>query len=110
MVWQLGYRLDDCAIKRNPGLVNKVSVINFPSTGNARLQSPNKSKSKVVILSDSHLKVCTERINNYLSDKFRTIGWIKSGSLAEEILDKQSVNLVNLKKCDVIVYLFSSDD
>jgi hypothetical protein len=79
----------NCAIKRNPRLVNEVSVIDFPSTGNAQLQSPNKRKSKVVILSDSHLKGCTERVNNYLSDKFRTIVWIKPGALAEEILDKQ---------------------
>jgi hypothetical protein len=49
------------------------------------LQTPNKSKSKVVILSDRQLKGCTKRINNCLSDKFRTIGWIKPGALAEEI-------------------------
>jgi hypothetical protein len=44
------------AIKRNPRLVNEVSLNYFPSTGNAQLQIPNKSKSKVVILSDRHLK------------------------------------------------------
>jgi hypothetical protein len=31
----------NCANKRNPILVNEVLVINFPSTGNAQLQSPN---------------------------------------------------------------------
>jgi hypothetical protein len=100
----------NCAIKRNPRLVNEVSIINFPSTGNAQLQSPNKSKSKVVILSNSHLQGCTERRNNYLSDKFRTVGWIKPGALAEEILDKQSVDMVNLKKCDVIVFSADAND
>jgi hypothetical protein len=100
----------NCAIKRNPRLVNGGLVINFPSTGNARLQSPNKSKSKVVILSDSPLKGCTERINNYLSDKFRTIGWIKAGTLPEEILDKQSVDLINLNKHDVIVFSAGAND
>ena len=58
----------------------------------------NRRRSKVVILSDSHLKGCTERIDNHLKDKFRTIGWIKPRALAEEILDKQTVDLVNLKK------------
>jgi hypothetical protein len=91
------------AIRRNSRLVNEVSVNNFPSTGNARLQTPNKSKSKVVILSDSHLKGCTKRINNYLSDKFRTVGWIKLGALVEEILDKLMLDLVNLKNRDVIM-------
>jgi hypothetical protein len=51
----------------------------------------------------SHLKGSTKRINNYLSDKFRTFGWIKPGALAEEILDRLTVDLLNLKKRDVIV-------
>jgi hypothetical protein len=42
--------------------------------------------------------------------KFRTIGWIKPGALVEEILDKQSVDLVNLKKCDVIVFSAGAND
>jgi hypothetical protein len=46
----------NCAIKRNPTLVNEVLINNFPSTGNLRLQTSNKSKSRVVILSDSHLR------------------------------------------------------
>jgi hypothetical protein len=45
------------------------------------------------------LKGCTKKINNYLSDKFRTIGWIKPGVEAEEELDSLTVELVNLKKC-----------
>jgi hypothetical protein len=47
------------------------------------MQTPIENKSKVIILSDSHLKRCTKRINNYLSDKFRTFGWIKPGTLAK---------------------------
>jgi hypothetical protein len=38
-----------------------------------------------------------------LNDKFRTIGWIKPGALAEEVLESLAVDLVNLKKRDVIV-------
>jgi hypothetical protein len=60
---------------------------NLTLIGNLQMQTPNKNKSRVVILSDSHLKGCTKRINNYLSDKFRTFGWIKPGALAEEILE-----------------------
>jgi hypothetical protein len=36
---------------------------------------------------------------NILSDKFRTIGWIKPGVEVEEELDSLTVELVNLKKC-----------
>jgi hypothetical protein len=72
------------------------------------MQTPNKNKSRVVILSVSHLKGCTMRINNCLSDKFRTFGWMKPGVLAKEILDRLTVDLVNLKKRDVIV--ISADD
>jgi lysophospholipase L1-like esterase len=67
------------------------------------MQAPNKNKSRAVILSDSHLKGYTNRINNYLNDKFRAFGWIKPGTLAKEILDRLTVDLVNLKKRDVIV-------
>jgi hypothetical protein len=100
----------NCAIKRNPRQAYEVSVNNFPPTVNVRLQTPNKSRSKVVILSGSHLKGCTDRINNHLSDKFRTTGWIKPGALAEEILDKQTVDLVNLKKRDVTVISAGAND
>jgi hypothetical protein len=93
----------NCANKRNPRLVNEVLVNNLPLTGNLGLQTPNKSKSRVTILSDSHLKGCTMKINTYLSDKFRTVGWIKTGTLTKKMLDKPTVDLVNLKKSDVIV-------
>jgi hypothetical protein len=66
------------------------------------MQRPNKNKSRVVIISDSHLKGYTKRISNCLSDRCRTFGWIKPGTLSKEILDRLTVNLVNLKKRDVI--------
>jgi hypothetical protein len=77
---------------------------NLPLTGSLWLQAPNKNKSRLVILSDSHLKVCAERINNYLSEKFRTFGWIKPRAVADEILDKLTLDFVNMKKRDVIVF------
>jgi hypothetical protein len=40
------------------------------------MQTPNENKFRVVILSDSHLKGCTKRINHYLSDTFLTFGWV----------------------------------
>jgi hypothetical protein len=43
-------------IKSNLSVVNEVSVNNFLSTGNLWLQTSNKTKSRVVILSDSHLE------------------------------------------------------
>jgi hypothetical protein len=100
----------NCANKRNPRLVNKVLVNNLPLTGNLGLQTPNKSKSRVTILNDSHLKGCTVKINICLSDTFRTVGWIKPGALTEEILDKPTVDLVNLKKSDVIVLIAGANE
>jgi hypothetical protein len=47
---------------------------NLPLNGNLRMQTPNKNKSRVVLLNGSHLKGSTKRISNYLSDKFRRIG------------------------------------
>jgi hypothetical protein len=69
-----------------------------------------KSKSRVTVLNDSHSKGCTMKINTYLRDKFRTVGWIKPGALTKEILDRPTVDLVNLKKSDVIVLIAGAND
>jgi len=42
-------------------------------------------------------------INNHLGDTFRITGWTKPGALAEELLDKPIMDLVNLNKQDVVV-------
>jgi hypothetical protein len=62
------------------------------------VQTPNKNTSRAVILSNSHLKGCTKRINNYLIDKFRTYGGFKPGALAKEILRQTSSGLVELEE------------
>jgi len=64
----------------------------------------------VVILGDSHLKGCTGKIHNYLCDTFRITGWTKPGALAEEILDKPTMDLRSLNKCDVIVISAGAND
>jgi hypothetical protein len=68
-------------------------VNNFFSTGNLWLQTQNKSKSRVAILSDSHLKGCTTRIRNYLGDTFRAVGWLELGASTKKRLDKPTVAL-----------------
>jgi hypothetical protein len=100
----------NCATKRNVRQADEVSVNNFPSVVNFRMHSSACRRSKVVILGDSHLKGCTERIDNHLGDKFRSTGWIKPGVLAEEILDKPTMDLVNLNKRDVIVLSAGAND
>jgi hypothetical protein len=52
------------------------------------MQASNKNESRVVILSGNHMRECTKRINNYMSAKFRTIGWIKPGVVAKEVYIK----------------------
>jgi len=73
------------------------------------MQTSIKCSSKVVILGDSHLKECTEKINNHLGDVFR-IKWIKPGALTEEMLDKPTIDLMNLKERDVIVISAGAND
>jgi hypothetical protein len=89
---------------------SKVANKTSPSTVNVQMQSSIKCSSKVIILGDSHLKGCTERINNHLGDTFRITGWIKPSALAEEILDKPTMDLVNLNKRDVIVISAGAND
>ena len=53
---------------------SKVANKASPSTVNVQMKSSIKCSSKVIILGDSHLKGCTERINNHLGDTFRITG------------------------------------
>jgi hypothetical protein len=49
--------------------------------------------------------------NKQLSErKVRTFGWIKPGELAEEILDRLTVDLMNLKKHYVILISAGAND
>jgi hypothetical protein len=73
-------------------------------------QTVVKQKSKVVILSDSHLKGCVKKINNLLGDSFLISGWTKPGALAEEILDGPNMDLMGLDKQDVIVISAGAND
>jgi hypothetical protein len=45
-----------------------------------------------------------------LSAKFRTIGWITPDAVAEEVLDSLTADLVDLKRCDVIVISAGAND
>jgi len=97
-------------IKRNITHADEISSNNFLSTAHVRMQTSIKCSSKVVILGDIHLKECTEKINNYLCDTFRKTGWTKPGALAEEILDKPTMDLMYLNKRNVIVISAGAND
>jgi hypothetical protein len=56
------------------------------------------------------LKRCTKRINNYLSAKFITIGWIKPGAVADNVLESLTVGLMNLKKHYMIIISTGAND
>jgi hypothetical protein len=43
---------ESCVVRGSPRLANEVSENNLTLTGNHRMQTPNKIKSKVVILSE----------------------------------------------------------
>jgi hypothetical protein len=90
-------------INYNMRQADKFSVCGLKNNVNNRKRSRTKQSSKVVILSDSHLKGCTVMINNYLGDRFRVTGWTKSGSTADETVNKPLMDIVNLNKEDVIV-------
>jgi hypothetical protein len=80
----------------NLRLVNGVSENNLPLTGNLWKQTPKKCNSRVVFLSDSHLKGC-KRINNHLNDNFKKqLVGSKPNALGEQILDKLTVGRLML--------------
>ena len=95
---------------KNGQHVDEPAVKDPPSTGIEQTQSSTKHRARVVILGDSHLKGCTERIDCYLGDAFQTSGWIKPGAPAAEIVDEPTRDLVSLNKSDVIVISAEAND
>jgi hypothetical protein len=61
------------------------------------------SKSKVVILGNSHLKGSVPRTDNYLSSKFVVSGFIKPGADFENIVGKTSLGSSRLSNKDVLI-------
>jgi len=96
--------------KRSAKQADKISVYNTPYTVTVPEHTPITHSSKVVILSDSHLKGCTEKINSYLGNTFRLTGWTKPGASAEETVGKPMMDLVELNKQDVVVISAGAND
>jgi len=94
------------SVKQN----DEIRVYNSPYTVNVQQQISIKHSAKVAIVSNSHLKGCTMEINNHLGDTFRITGWTKPGALAEELLDKPIMDLVDLNKQDVVVISAGEND
>jgi len=55
-------KLMNCVIKSNVRQADEISANNSPSIVNVQMQTSIKRSSKVVLLGDSHLKGCTEKI------------------------------------------------
>ena len=68
------------------------------------------TKSKVVILGDSHLKGSVPRIGKYLSSKFEVRGFIKPGAGFEKIVGKTIMGLSRLTNNDVLVFNGGAND
>ena len=61
------------------------------------------TKSKLVVLGDSHLKRSVPRIGNYSSSKSEVIGFKKSGAGFEKILGKTIMGSFRLTKNYVLL-------
>ena len=73
-------------------------------------QASNSSKPRVLILGNSHLKGCIQKIDNYLATTHQTSGWIKSGAPSKEILNTAELEVEYMKSCDVIVLCAGAND
>jgi len=83
------------------GVIHSSESEKSPKYGSVRTRKtqPLKSRtSRVLILSDSHLRGSTTKINNDLGNSFRTNGWIKPGAPAVDILNIPNSEVVNKKK------------
>jgi hypothetical protein len=78
MLKSLLKQLENCAVIGNPRPVNEVSEHNF--TGNLNIQTPNKNKSRTVVLSNSRWEVCI-KIKDFPSDNFIT-DWMKTNHIS----------------------------
>ena len=75
-----------------------------------KTQPLNSGTPRVLILSDSHLRGCTTKINNGLGNSFRTNGWIKPGAPADDILNIPNSEVANMNLHDVIILCAGAND
>jgi hypothetical protein len=68
---------------------------------NSKLRS---TKLKVKIVGDSHFKVATTRINQYLNIKFKVSNLIKPGVCVSQLVHSQENELKCLGKNDGYIY------
>jgi hypothetical protein len=95
------------------GVIHSSETKKSPKYGSnkiRRTQSSSSGMPRVLILSDSHLRGCTTKINNYLDNTFRTNGWIKPGASAEEILNTPNLEVASMNSHDLIVLCAGAND
>ena len=84
--------------------------LKYESNKVRRTQPSNSGMPRVLILSDSHLRGCTKKIEDHLGNTFRINGWIKPGTSTEEILSTSTMEVVKLNSHDVIVLCTGAND
>ena len=77
--------------------------LKYESNKVRRTQPSNSGIPRVPILIDSHLRVCTKKIEDHLGNTFRISGFIKPGASTGEMFSTLTMEVVGLNSHDVIV-------
>ena len=91
-----------------PSELNRVMKCRSETTNKGQVS--NSSKPRVLILGDSHLRGCIEKIDNYLATTHQISGWIKPGAPSKEILNIAELEVENMKSREVIVLCAGAND
>lgn len=101
-----------------PGSCNKIPTIISGRVVNDEIKNPlwptkhparvpskkiNKYNHKVKIIGDSHLRGSAVNINQYLNMKFEVSSFIKLGAGINQLIHSKEIELLRLRKKDVIV-------
>ena len=63
---------------------------------------------KIVIIGNTHSRVCAMRVKNYLNNKFEVSGLVKPRTGVYIVLNSTIKDIVDLTKSDVIVFVVVS--
>jgi len=76
-------------------------------------QSSNSSRSKdrkVLIIGDSHIRLCATNVKSEIKDSYDVQGLVKPGAGSGTLVNSAASDITNLTKNDIVIFCGSAND
>jgi len=83
--------------------VSSSAVQQLKSRGDYNKKTSNKKKNKIIILGDSHMRGCVQKVQHNLRQDFEVQGRVKLGANTEIIVNTKTKITSKLTKKDIVV-------